>query len=334
MELTVFSNFDQVFQNTISAYGVIDSALRLVVVNPAYCALVGQPAAVLEGHFVFDLFPETPERQALLTDAFNRALAGETTRVEEINYAIPEGSGQVNRWWTVTCTPMESATPCFLCHIEDVTDLVEARKKQDLYAAELQHRVGNVLNVVQVLTRRTGETVQSHEQYMAALDGRIAALGKTYAHLSGENWNGMSLHNILQQQLPGQLLLSPQAAVIEGPDWQLSVIHAQVFAISVHELVVNAVKTGALGHSDGRLNVTWDRLDDGSYRFDWIESGMQGLQPPQKTGFGTLMLLTLLPNQLGGTATQDFTPTGMQYHLTIPADVAMPVARDVSLDRK
>ena len=329
----MFLNFDQVFQNTCAAYAVIDQALRVVVVNPAFCALVGQPAEMLEGQLIFDLFPETTERQALFIHAFNKALAGQTTRVEEVNYTIPEGSGQLDRWWTVVCTPIDSAAPCFLCHIEDVTDLVQSRKKQELYAAELQHRVGNVLNVVQVLTRRTGETIQSHADYIAALDGRIAALGKTYAHLSGTNWTGMSLHDILQQQLPHQLLLSPQTAVIRGPDWQLSVLHAQIFAMAVHELVVNAVKTGAVGQPNGRLQVTWDRLDDGSYLFDWVESGMQDLTAPQKTGFGTLMLLTLLPNQLGGTATQDFNPQGMHYSLTIPADVAMPVTRDVSRDR-
>lgn len=326
----VFLNFDQVFRNTVSAYAIISDDLKLVAVNPAYETMVGQTSENLVGRSVFEVFPETPERQARITESFTAALGGTASHLTEIYYPIPYPDEPVDRWWTVHCAPLDTTPHCFLCHIEDVTDAVQSRQKSDIFGSELQHRVGNVLNVVQVLARRTSQTAQTRAEFLAAFDGRISALGKTYAHLSGDNWNGMSIRDVLKQQLPPNILISPQSTVVEGAGWTLSVIHAQAFSMAVHELVVNAVKAGALGQPGGKLHVSWGRAEDGSHWFHWLESGLDAVTQPRRTGFGTQMLLTFLPNQLGGTAEQLFTPTGMQYRLTIPADVAVQVNQDIS----
>lgn len=328
----MFLNFDQVFRDTVEAYSIIDHTLRLTTANDAYCALVGRPREALIGQRVFDLFPETLAREALFATAFEKALSGEAAQVDEVYYSIPLGDQSVDRWWTIYCTPLEGAPPCFLFHIKDVTEVIQSRKQRDLYSADLQHRVGNVLNVVQVLARRTGQTAQTHADFLAAFDERIAALGKTFAHLSGDNWNGTGLHDLLAQQLLPEFLNLSKAVVIDGPDWPLSAMHAQTFAMAIHELLTNAIKAGALGDPKGQVAVTWGREDDGSYWFQWFESGLQGLEPPTVSGFGTQTLLIVLPHQLGGSATQEFTPTGMHYRLTIPADVEVPVGQDVGAD--
>lgn len=323
--IKVFLNFDQVFQNTVSAYAIISKELRFLAVNHAYTEMVGQASDGLLDRYVFDVFPETTERQARIAEGFAAALAGTPAQISEIRYPIPHHDEPVDRWWTIYCSPLDIEPHGFLCQIEDVTEVVQSRQRRDVYASELQHRIGNVLNVVQVLARRTSQTAQTHAAFLAAFDGRINALGKTYAHLSGDNWNGMSLKDVLDQQLLWGIPLPPQSILVEGPDWGLSVIHAQAFTMAVHELVINAVKAGALGHSDGKLHVSWGEAEDGSQWFHWLESGLQALQKPERKGFGTQMLLTFLPSQLGGTAEQVFTPTGMQYRLTIPADVAVRV---------
>lgn len=331
--IIVFLNFDQVFQNTVSAYAIISAEHKLLAVNPAYTAMVGQGSEDLLGRYVFDLFPETPARQARITEGFAAALAGTPAQIEEMHYAIPYRDAPQDRWWTINCSPLDATPHCFLCQIEDVTEMVRSRQKGEIYATELQHRVGNVLNVVQVLARRTGQTAQTQKDFLAAFDGRITALGKTYTHLSGDNWSGMSLQDVLDQQLPSDIVVSPQSTVVEGPDWKLSVIHAQAFAMAVHELVVNAVKAGALGQAGGKLHVSWGVAEDGGQWFHWLESGLQNLQKPQKAGFGTQMLLTFLPNQLGGVAEQHFGPTGMEYRLTIPANAAVRVRQDGDTQR-
>lgn len=322
----MFSNFEQVFDNTAAAYAIIDSAHRLAVVNDAYCALVGRSRAALVGQRFVDLFPETPARQERFTDVFNKAIAGEATQIEEAYYAIRQGDRSIDRWWTVHCTPLEGA-PFLLCHIKDMTEVVHARKQRDLYATDLQHRVGNVLNVVQVLARRTGQTAQTHADFLAAFDERIAALGKTFAHLSEENWNRVSLRELLAQQLQSESLNLSKAVATDGPDWLLSATHAQTFAMAIHELLINAIAAGALGYAEGRVAITWGQDDDGSCWFHWIESGLHGLTPPTIKGFGTKTLIMVLPDQLGGTATQDFTPTGMHYRLRIPGDSGVGVGQ-------
>lgn len=315
-------DFTEVFQLTAMPLVVYDKDFSVVQANVAFCSTLGIKSEVLIGCKILELFPGTPERESLVRQAFGAAIQGRATTLEELHYAIQDDTGQLrDRWWTLVCHPLKPDPDLgrlFLVTLDDVTARVRSRQKHDLIAAELQHRMGNVLSLVQVIARRTGQNYLALDTFLETFNRRISALGRTHAFLSGKNWDGMTLREILEQQLSDDLIGPTDAISLNGPDWRLSVLHAQSFAMAIHELAMNSVRYGALGWAGGRVCVTWDHSPDGSYRFCWHEGGMDGVAVPGTTGFGLQMLSQLLPSQLGGTATYDFHPTGFQYALVVP----------------
>ncbi|WP_341365550.1 HWE histidine kinase domain-containing protein [Yoonia sp. BS5-3] len=309
----MFSGFDQIFQDTQTPFCVLDPDLRCIAANQALCDLLGLSMATVLYEPIRNYLPTN-------ADTFAQPCKSAPTRLHN------RGDGNSpDHWWDLTCTPLEAGNT--LCQITDVSNTVRRLRQHDIAVGELQHRVGNVLNVVQALARRMGHTARDHETFLDALDDRITALGVVYTNLSGENWYGMDLRCLIKQQLPTRLRDNPTALAMTGPDWQLSVIHAQAFAIGIHELLLNARAFGALRGGAGQVQISWENRADGSQSFTWSEAGQTDVQAPQRQGFGTEMLLSFLPIQLGGVARQDFTPEGMRYHLTVPAGVAVPLGQ-------
>ena len=79
---------------------VLDRKLAFVAANDAYCNMVSKTREEMIGNYVFDVFPETPERIEAMTDVFNRALAGERPAFREIPFAIEEDGQLREYWWT------------------------------------------------------------------------------------------------------------------------------------------------------------------------------------------------------------------------------------------
>jgi two-component sensor histidine kinase len=49
----------------------------------------------------------------------------------------------------------------------------------------------------------------------------------------------------------------------------------------------------------------------------WIESGGPRVAPPARSGFGTRLLQTGLPRELGGSVSMDFAPRGFQCRMKV-----------------
>ena len=80
---------------------------------------------------------------------------------------------------------------------------------------------------------------------------------------------------------------------IEGPEVFLNPNAAQGFALIVHELTTNATKHGALKTDQGTVSVRWS-FDAASAEpaifFQWQERGGPPVTPPQRKGFGRVLL--------------------------------------------
>ena len=327
-------DFRQIVQLTTAAHAVLDAAFRVVLANDAYCDAVGVSRENLTGANVLELFPADCEHQALVSEAFKTALAGQVASLTELHYAIMDpltpDMPPRDMWWTLDCIPMRPHPvhgPVFLLRVENVTQEVAARKRRDLFASELQHRIGNVLTLVQIIARKTAQSSADLESFRMSYERRIRALGKTHAFLSGANWDGMTVRQIVEQQIQCEPLERSDAIRISGPEWRMSVLHAQTFAMGVHELIANAADHGALAIPGGAVEITWDRTEDGGHQFIWRESGLHALAEPQETGFGMQMLTRLLPGQLGGLADCTFAPDGFCYRLIVPDTAINPLAR-------
>lgn len=304
-------DFASVFEVTSSAYAILDHGLTIRHVNASFCDIVGQGPGDLIGASALGLWPNRAEAPQDLIDMFQRALSGNAATLAENDR---DGTGR--QLWTIHCTPLPDASLLF--QIVDVTKEVTYRERTDVFAGELQHRIGNVLNIVQVLARKTGQSADDLQPFLAAFNERIVALGKTHSLLSGRANPDMSLHEILEQQLSVSLVSRQGAVTFDGPAWKLSIHHAQAFALAIHELVMNSLKFGALCGDAGTVDISWGHPADGSRHFFWREFGLQGLQEPIEKGFGMQMLTRLLPAQMGGNAVHSFTPNGFHYALVVP----------------
>jgi two-component sensor histidine kinase len=85
----------------------------------------------------------------------------------------------------------------------------------------------------------------------------------------------------------------------------------------IHEFVTNALKHGCFSRPGGRLDVEWTVLG-GMLRIMWVESGLSGIRPPEKVGFGT-RLTDMLPN---ARVKREYHDTGLRIEYVVPLEFA------------
>ena len=106
---------------------------------------------------------------------------------------------------------------------------------------------------------------------------------------------------------------------MQGPALMLAPDTAQNLGLAFHELATNASKYGALAAETGELDVAWTRTD-GRIRITWRERGGPPVVPPERRGFGRVLLERLVGATLNGSVTLDFQPEGLVCEIEFPAD--------------
>jgi two-component system CheB/CheR fusion protein len=89
-------------------------------------------------------------------------------------------------------------------------------------------------------------------------------------------------------------------------------------SLVVHELATNAAKHGALSVAEGRVTIGWDLARNGKgmgLHLEWREQDGPAVSPPQRHGFGTVLVEQAVAYDLQGQARLDFQPTGFRYQL-------------------
>ena len=309
---------------------VLDRNLCFVTASDMYLATVGRSLEELVGRNLFEVFPESEERRRPLEDSMRRALRGEGNAIERLPYAIPDPedhSRMKESWWRCRHNPLinpDGSIDHLVQITENITDLVHAEEQKNAIAQELQHRVANLLGLVQVVARRTAGSVESLPTFLERFDGRMQSMARTHSYLIGTNWDRMSLGEVIARQLQhGHDELAAQMT-IGGPEVLLGAREAQILSMAIHELTTNSLKYGALKDAKGRLEVTWSAEAAPGFTFRWIESGTDGAKPSGRTGFGSMILDSIVPGQLGGVANRTFGPDGLHY--TLAAEKRSPPA--------
>jgi PAS domain S-box-containing protein len=201
----------------------------------------------------------------------------------------------------------------------DITERKKSERQQELLMAELDHRVKNVLTVVQAFAQQSFEDPQ--EAAAQRFIGRLTALSQTHTLLAESRWEGARLDRLLERVFdPFGALLHPRISY-SGPEVQLEPKAAQGLALAFHELLTNACKYGALANNRGRVAVRWtvigqDRGDQLS--IVWRETGGPAVEEaPRRTGFGS-RLIALTALDLGGIAEMQFDRGGLEVTFKLP----------------
>jgi PAS domain S-box-containing protein len=203
---------------------------------------------------------------------------------------------------------------------EEITERKRAEEHQKLLAAELDHRVKNILAQVAAVAKSTRQGSRSIDEFLQSLDGRIGSMATAHGLLSESHWQGVGLAALVRSQL------APYATdanmTIGGTDVILAAAEIQAMAMVLHELVTNAAKYGALSALDGRVSVSWDRRPNGSAGENlvlvWREVGGPPVTAKVPSGYGTTLIRNLVPHELGGKVDVVFPPEGVSCRIEIP----------------
>ncbi|MGH1575340.1 hypothetical protein ACRAWG_37745 [Methylobacterium sp. P31] len=91
--------------------------------------------------------------------------------------------------------------------------------------------------------------------------------------------------------------------------------------MAVHELATNAIRHGALGDPDGRLEVTWS-VEVGPegrvLHWTWNEHDGAPVALPTREGFGSQLLSRVLTLQIGAKVDLAFEPDGLRVSVAVP----------------
>jgi chemotaxis family two-component system sensor kinase Cph1 len=203
-----------------------------------------------------------------------------------------------------------------------------AAERDKLLMAELDHRVKNTIANIQALVIHTSSNAITLTDFVKGLEGRIQAMAKAHNLLSQSRWEGVSIKNLLREELDSHA--SGHAAIaLDGMDMQLTPKSALSLSLAIHELVTNAAKYGALSVSGGRVAVGWRPATDGGMELTWTESGGPLVKQPKHRGFGSTLIERALSMETEGSAIVHYVRTGVVCDIFLPAAAVSYSAADV-----
>jgi two-component sensor histidine kinase len=190
----------------------------------------------------------------------------------------------------------------------------QASDRERLLMMEIDHRAKNALAVAQSLVHLT--RAESIQDYVAKVQGRIAALARGHKLLADNRWEGADLREILIDEL------APFGGRIrfEGPPVRLLASAVQPVSLILHELAANAVYHGALSVSEGRVKVSWAPEAEG-LRIRWCESDGPPVTKPTvrgRRGMGSRLIRGTAVDQLGAEIDVDWAVSGLCMTMTMP----------------
>lgn len=180
----------------------------------------------------------------------------------------------------------------------------EEEAKRRLLVEELQHRIKNMMAVVQAIV---SQSLAANKVEAAKINGRINALAATTDLLTGSVDQCTDLKSILLAEFKPYAM---GRIVLDGRRINLGGDLAKPLALVFHELATNAAKYGALSQPDGVLSVCWVILG-GRAEVRWVEQGGPPVVPPTEQGFGTQFIYQVLKTIQGAVATE-FPPSGVE----------------------
>ncbi len=312
---------EQILESISDAFYAIDAEDRFTYVNKVAEAWWGRRREDLIGKPIWEEFPQaagSPSWEA-------HTMAARERRVVRLEAMSP----LINRWVDVSIFPSGTGLSVYF---RDITERKEAERRQRLLVNELNHRVKNMLAVVQALARRSLVGAESLAQALESFTSRLMALAGAHDVITRETWTGADLGEVIDRSLLRQVD-RPGRFRIEGPPVTVSPNLALSLSLALHELMTNAMKYGALSREAGEVVLTWRtaETDTGArLHIRWREEGGPPVLPPKRRGFGSRLIERALAVEVGGRVTLDFAPDGVICEIDATLD-QQPEAFDPQL---
>lgn len=201
--------------------------------------------------------------------------------------------------------------------IQDITDRKQQDEQRESLLAELDHRIKNLLAVVQSVAAQSARKSASLDVFLKTFAGRLKSMSSAHDLLSAARWRGATLARIAAAELGG---LAPTQTRWDGPELFLTPRAASALSLALHELAVNAVKYGALSTETGKVEVVWRRSPEGGFALEWLETGGPPANAPSKRGFGATLVEDVVGRELGGRARIEYRRSGVSALIEAAAE--------------
>lgn len=279
-----------------------------------------------------------PADRARIIELKRTALESGTPQHGEVRV---EGGGGV-RWYELFVEPEigpDGQATGITCAAVDVTVQKEHARQLRVVMRELTHRSKNLLAVVQSVARLTAKQARDVGEFRTKFEQRLRALAGTQDLLVAENWTTVTLDALIRNQVGHYMGESVGRMRIEGPTVHLSPEATQALGLALHELATNAAKYGALSNDAGLVSVAWNVTSRGGQAMldlAWRETGGPPVHPPERSGFGRIVIERNVALALDADVSVEFHAAGLVARFVIPlrrltATLDDPVERVVAL---
>ena len=298
-----------------SAVGIAETNLegRFLRANQRYCQIVGRSEDQLRRLTIRDV--THPDDFAANDALLDGSAIGGSFAVDK-RYVAPDGAIIWVHNSVTTITDHLGKPSSRMCVSIDISDRMaaeadrrRAEERQRLLITELNHRVKNMLTVVQGIAHKTLKSSSSPQEMISAFESRLHALGAAHDILTQESSTCASIKGIVTAALTP--FCTEGRCFIDGLDFQLPSRVAVSLALAIHELATNAVKYGGLSNETGQVDVTWT-VEDGVLGLIWQESGGPVVHQPERRGFGSRLIEQVLAAELSGSVEMFFEPSGLR----------------------
>ncbi|CCD86797.1 putative signal transduction histidine kinase with Chase domain [Bradyrhizobium sp. ORS 285] len=187
---------------------------------------------------------------------------------------------------------------------------------------ELNHRVKNILAVIQSIVTRTLRHGSDIDVARELLIGRIHAMSNVVTLLSESQWQGVQLRGLFE----ARAIPHAERIAVSGPDITVSARAAQSLSLLFFELASHSDEGLSLVGKHPHITAKWEVTGEepnAVFNFRWEERNTSEATRRPDSDFGLILLDRVAPEALGGTSKRFFTEGSYVYELTAPMETVI-----------
>jgi two-component sensor histidine kinase len=187
---------------------------------------------------------------------------------------------------------------------------------------ELNHRVKNILAVIQSIVTRTLRHGSDIDVARELLIGRIHAMSNVVSLLSESQWQGVKLKGLFE----ARAIPHAERIAVDGPDISVSARAAQSLSLLFFELASHSDEGLSLVGKHPHIVANWEVTGEepnATFHFRWEEFNTSEATRREDSDFGVILLDRVAPEALGGTAKRYFTDVSYVYELIAPMETVV-----------
>jgi len=187
---------------------------------------------------------------------------------------------------------------------------------------ELNHRVKNILAVIQSIVTRTLRHGSDIDVARELLIGRIHAMSNVVSLLSESQWQGVKLKGLFE----ARAIPHAERIAVSGPDIAVSARAAQSLSLLFFELASHSDEGLSLVGKHPHIVAHWEVSGDepdALFTFRWEEFNTSAATRREDSDFGVILLDRVAPEALGGISKRYFTDVSYVYELSAPMETVI-----------